>query len=310
MAKIFIDGEYGTTGLQIRKRLEQRRDLEILSLPEGERRNLDLRMDYARAADVVILCLPDDASAEAAFLLEDFPSVRIIDASTAFRTASNWVYGFAEMCQGQREKIAQASRVANPGCYPTGAIAMLRPLRDAGIIGTDYPVTINAVSGYSGGGKQLIAQMEKVDRADSIRANHFLYGQGLAHKHLPEIVMHARLSHNPVFTPHVGRFAQGMLVNLPLISRYFDRKISAQDLYQILLRHYQDTANISIVSPQETRALPRIDAEALVGTNELKIYISADDAGQNFNLTAVLDNLGKGASGAAVQNLDLMLGLN
>jgi len=307
MHKIFIDGEHGTTGLQIRKHLEGRADLEILSLPEQERRNFDLRVDYLRAADVVILCLPDSAAIEAVGLLDNHRSTRIIDSSTAFRTHSHWVYGFAEMCSGQAERIGSARLVANPGCYPTGAVAMLRPLREAGMIGADYPVTINAVSGYSGGGKQLIAQMEESEREDAIHSPHFLYGLGLAHKHLPEIVTHGLLSHRPVFTPQVGRFSQGMLVNLPLHQRYLSKPAALQDLYEILAEHYQGQPYIEIVNPQEMSAQPRIDAGELVGTNRLKIYISGDHDGELFNLTAVLDNLGKGASGAAVQNLNLML---
>jgi len=306
--KIFIDGEHGTTGLQITKRLEGRSDLEILSLPVDERRNFDLRVDYLRAADIVILCLPDQASIEAVQMLENHAAIRIIDSSTAFRTHSDWVYGFAEMCTGQAARIAQSRLVANPGCYPTGAVAMVRPLREAGIISADYPVTINAVSGYSGGGKQLIAQMEEGGRDDAIMANHFLYALELQHKHLPEIITHGLLSYPPIFTPQVGRFAQGMLVNLPLHQRYFTKMVSAQDIYMILAQYYHDTPNIEIINPQETREKQRIDAQELVGTNHLKIYISANDVTGLFNLTSILDNLGKGASGAAVQNLDLMLG--
>jgi len=303
MQKIFIDGEHGTTGLQIRKRLEGRSDVEILSLPPLDRRNFDMRVDYLRAADVVILCLPDTAAIEAVGLLDNYPATRIIDSSTAFRTNDSWVYGFAEMCAKQAQRIGAARLVANPGCYPSGVIAMLRPLREAGVISAHYPVSINAVSGYTGGGKQLITQMED----GHISANHFLYAPNLAHKHLSEMVMYGLLAHNPVFTPQVGRFAQGMLVNLPLIRRYFNKSVTAQDLHTLLIEHYQNAANIEIVSPQETRETERIDAQELVDTNRLKIYISANDTSDLFNLTCVLDNLGKGASGAAVQNLDLML---
>jgi len=305
--RIFIDGEHGTTGLQIRQRLELRTDLEILSLPEHERRNLDLRVDYLRNADVAILCLPDEAAIEAVRLLDNHPATRIIDASTAFRTHHDWVYGFAEMCQGQAGRIGSARLVANPGCYPTGTLAILRPLREAGIMEDDYPVSINAVSGYSGGGKQLIVQMEG-QGDDAITTSHFLYGLGLAHKHLPEIVMHGLLTHQPIFTPQVGRFFRGMLVNLPLHQRYLRKAVNVQDIHRILAEHYQDQAYIGIVDPQETLAQERIDAQELVGTNRLKIYISGDNSYHLFNLTAVLDNLGKGAAGAAVQNLNLMLG--
>jgi len=308
--KIFIDGEHGTTGLQITKRLEGRADLEILSLPVEERRNLDLRVDYLRACDVAILCLPDAASIEAVSLLENYPSTRIIDSSTAFRTHSDWVYGFAELCEGQAERIAAARWVANPGCYPTGAVSMLRPLREAGVIAADYPVTINAVSGYSGGGKQLIAQMEGKAGGESLDLCHFLYALSLQHKHLPEMMTHGLLSHQPVFTPQVGRFAQGMLVNLPLHRRYFNKPVDVQGLYAILASHYTGQIYVEIVNPLVAEARERIDAQELIDTNRLKIYINADDSRGLFNLTAVLDNLGKGASGAAVQNLDLMLGLS
>jgi len=306
-AKIFIDGEHGTTGLQIRNRLQGRGDIEILSLPAHERRNFDLRVDYLRSADIVILCLPDAAAMEAVHLLDNHPATRIIDSSTAFRTHQDWVYGFAEMCQGQANRIGAARLVANPGCYPTGSIAMLRPLREAGIMAADYPVSINAVSGYSGGGKQLIAQMEATARDDYIAAPHFLYGLNLAHKHLPEIITHGLLAHKPIFTPQVGRFFQGMLVNLPLHQRYFSKSVSQHDIYEILATHYQGQTHIEIISREQTLAHARIDASELVDSNQLKIYISADDEGDLFNLTAAFDNLGKGASGAAVQNLDLML---
>jgi len=305
--KIFIDGEHGTTGLQIRKRLEGRQDLEILSLPIAERRNFDLRVDYLRVCDVAILCLPDEASREVVDLLAHQPSTRIIDSSTAFRTHSDWVYGFAEMCQGQKERIASSRFVANPGCYPTGAVAMLRPLREAGIIAADYPVSINAVSGYSGGGKPLIAQMEGGDSEGSITANHFLYALRLGHKHLPEMVTHGLLSQPPIFTPQVGRFSQGMMVNLPLHQHYCNKKVGAQDLYKIFSQYYEGQTHIEIVNPRKMNAIVRLDAQELVDTNSLKIYIAANEADQIFNLTAIFDNLGKGASGAAVQNLDLML---
>ncbi len=204
--KIFIDGEHGTTGLQIRTRPAERDDLEVISIPEAERRNKDLRADYLRAADIAILCLPDDASKEAVSLLEGHNSTRIIDTSTAHRVHPDWAYGFAELAKGQRERIAEARLVANPGCYPTGAIALVRPLRDAGLLPADYPVSVNAVSGYTGGGKQMIAQMEDKNHPEHLAANNFLYGLSLKHKHVPELQLHGRLDRCPIFSPSVGRF--------------------------------------------------------------------------------------------------------
>ena len=210
--KIFIDGEHGTTGLQIRTRMAGRRDVELLSIPEAERRNAAMREDLLNSADVAILCLPDDASKEAVKMLAGNNNVRVIDTSTAFRVDPSWAYGFAEMDKEQANKIKSARHVANPGCYPTGAIALLRPLRAAGILPDGYPVTVNAVSGYTGGGKQLIGQMEDQSRDDSISANNFLYGLTLKHKHVPEMKIHGQLDRAPIFSPSVGRFAQGMIV--------------------------------------------------------------------------------------------------
>lgn len=306
MVKIFIDGEHGTTGLQIRSRLETRDDLDILSIPEADRRNTDLRADYLRMADIAILCLPDDAAQEAVHLLEGY-ATRIIDSSTAHRTAAGWVYGFAELTDGQRQRISAAQRVSNPGCYPTGAIALIRPLREAGLLAADYPVSINAVSGYTGGGKHLIAQMEDMSHPDTIRANHFLYGLTLKHKHVPEITVHSQLSKAPVFTPSVGRFPQGMIVCVPIHLRLLTKNIDLAAIYEIFRMHYHNQDIVEIASREKVMALTRIDAEELAQTDRMKIYITGSDDAEIVNLVAVLDNLGKGASGAAVQNLDLML---
>jgi len=307
MVKIFIDGEHGTTGLQIRERLAERADIDLLSLPHDKRRDRALRADYLRAADVSILCLPDDASREAVDLI-GASKTRIIDSSTAFRTHPDWVYGFAEMTKGQKERIAAARLLANPGCYPTGSLALLRPLREAGIIDADYPLSINAVSGYSGGGKQLIAQMEDSTREDSIKAHHFLYGLGLKHKHLAEIKHHGLLAHAPVFTPNVGRFAQGMIVNIPLHQRFFAKKAYLKDIHAILSAHYEGAIHVSVSPLDETQNRTQIDAQSLAGRDDMRLHVCGDEAAGLFNLVAVLDNLGKGAAGAAVQNLNLMLG--
>ncbi|MBK8458165.1 MAG: N-acetyl-gamma-glutamyl-phosphate reductase [Phyllobacteriaceae bacterium] len=305
-AKIFIDGEHGTTGLQIRERLAGRNDIDLLSIPAAERRNAGLREELLKAADIAILCLPDDAAKEAVALAAG-SGTRFIDASTAHRTAEGWVYGFAEIARGQAAAIAAAQNVSNPGCYSTGAIALLRPLTDSGLLPADYPVTINAVSGYSGGGKAMIAQMEDRNRDDAITANHFAYALTLAHKHVPEIVAHGRLTRRPIFTPAVGRFAQGMLVNLPLFTD-LTNGASLASIHEALAAHYAGQNIVEVVSPAVGTALPRIDAEEMRGTDSMKLYVLGADGKGQVNLIASLDNLGKGASGAAVQNLDLMIG--
>ncbi len=306
-AKIFIDGEHGTTGLQIRERLAGRTDIELMSIPQAERRNAALREAMLRDADIAILCLPDDAAREAVALAAG-AGTRFIDASTAHRTHPDWVFGFAELEAGQAARIASAQFVSNPGCYSTGAIALLAPLVKAGLLPADYPVTINAVSGYSGGGKQMIAQMENPDADDAIRANHFAYALGLAHKHVPEIVSRAGLARRPIFTPAVGRFAQGMLVNVPL---HLDLMTGAPTLVAIhatLEGHYSGQDIVEVVSLEAGTALPRIDAEEMRGTDRMKLYVLGTEGKGQANLIASLDNLGKGASGAAVQNLNLMIG--
>jgi len=308
MVKIFIDGEHGTTGLQIRDRLTKRTDIDLLSLPHDKRRDRALRTDYLRAADIAILCLPDDASREAIEWIGASPT-RVIDSSTAFRTHPDWIYGFAEMTKGQKERIAATRWLANPGCYPTGSLALLRPLREAEIIDADYPLSINAVSGYSGGGKQLIAQMEDATREDAIHAHHFLYGLGLKHKHLAEIRHHGLLAHAPIFTPSVGRFAQGMIVNIPLHQRLFAKKAGLKDIHAILSAHYEGEIHVMVSPLDETRDMAHIDAQSLAGTDDMRLHVCGDETTGLFNLVAVLDNLGKGAAGAAVQNLDIMLGV-
>jgi len=315
--KIFIDGEHGTTGLQIRTRLGSRADLEILSIPEAERRNRGLREEMLKSADVAILCLPDDASKEAVALLEGTNSTRIIDTSTAHRTHPDWAYGFAEMTAGQRDKIAGARLVANPGCYPTGAIGLIRPLVEAGILPADYPVSVNAVSGYTGGGKQMIAQMEDAANPDHIAAPHFLYGLTLAHKHVPEMQAHGLLARRPIFSPSVGRFAQGMIVQLPLHLSDLNGAPSLSDLngapsladlHAALAAHYAGQSVVEVVPLADSAAVARIDPTALNDTDGMRLYVFGTEGTGQANLVAVLDNLGKGASGAAVQNMDLMLG--
>ncbi len=305
--KIFIDGEHGTTGLQIRTRMADRRDVELLSIPEAERRNAAMREDMLNSADIAILCLPDDASKEAVKMVAGNNNVRVIDTSTAFRIHPDWAYGFAEMDSNQGSKIRAARFVANPGCYPTGAIGVIRPLRAAGILPTGYPVTVNAVSGYTGGGKQMIAQMENPDHPDAISAPHFLYGLPLTHKHVPEMTTHGLLERAPIFSPSVGRFPQGMIVQVPLHLGDLAEGATLESIHAALVDHYAGQDIVQVVSLDESRALPRVNAVELAGKDTMKLFVFGTPGGAQVNLVALLDNLGKGASGAAVQNMDLML---
>ncbi len=305
--KIFIDGEHGTTGLQIRTRMAGRRDVELLSIPEAERRNAALREDLLNSADIAILCLPDDASKQAVEMLAGNTSVRVIDTSTAYRVAPDWTYGFAEMDKAQANKIRSARHVANPGCYPTGAIGLIRPLCAAGLLPDTYPVSVNAVSGYTGGGKQMIAQMEDPNHPEAITAPHFLYGLTLKHKHVPEMTTHGLLSRAPIFSPSVGNFAQGMIVQVPLFLEDLSGDASLESIHAALTAHYAGQDIVTVVPLAESAALPRIDATELAGKDTMKLFVFGTPGAKHINLVALLDNLGKGASGAAVQNMDLML---
>lgn len=306
--KIFIDGEHGTTGLQIRTRMAGRADVELLSIPEAERRNSQMREDLLNSADVAILCLPDEAAKEAVAMVAGNNGVRIIDTSTAHRVNPDWAYGFAEMDAAQAGKIAAARHVANPGCYPTGAIGLIRPLRAAGILPEDYPVTVNAVSGYTGGGKQMIAQMEEAGHPDPIDAPHFLYGLPLKHKHVPEMQVHGLLSRAPLFSPSVGKFAQGMIVQVPLYLADLNDNASLGSIHAALADHYAGQDIVEVVDLKDSAALPRVNAVELADTDRMKLFVFGTAGAPHVNLVALLDNLGKGASGAAVQNMDLMLG--
>jgi N-acetyl-gamma-glutamyl-phosphate reductase len=306
-AKIFIDGEHGTTGLQIRARMADRRDVELLSIPETERRNAAMREDLLNSADIAILCLPDDASKEAVAMTAANPKVRIIDTSTAFRVHPDWAYGFAEMDSAQAERIRSARYVANPGCYPTGAIGLIRPLRMAGLLPADHAITVNAVSGYTGGGKQLIAQMEDESHAEHIASPHFLYGLTLKHKHVPEMREHGLLNRSPLFSPSVGRFPQGMIVQIPLFRDQLAAGASLESLHAALAAHYAGQSIVEVVSLDVSTKMARVDAVELAGKDTMKLFVFGQPDGEHINLVALLDNLGKGASGAAVQNMDLML---
>ncbi len=307
---VFIDGEHGTTGLQIRDRLAGRDDVEILSLPHDQRRDATLREQMLGQCDIAILCLPDDAAREAVSIIDSTrnSNTRIIDTSTAHRTQENWVFGFAEMARGQADRIANATRVSNPGCYSTGSIALLKPLIDAGVMKSDFPVTINAVSGYTGGGKQLIAQMEDASHQDHIKTSYHLYALGLEHKHVPEIMTHSGLTRRPVFTPSVGRFAQGMLVSIPLHLDELNGSASIGSVHSVLKDHYADQDIVEVVTLEAASKSAKICPEDLADTDIMKLYVLGSEGTGHVNLVAQLDNLGKGASGAAVQNLNLMLG--
>src|SRR5262245_32365023 len=300
-AQIFIDGEAGTTGLGIRARLKAESGIELLSLPPKQRKDPGAKKALMGEADIVVLCLPDDAARESAALASSLGSgaPRILDASTTHRVADGWTYGFPELAPGQAEAIARARLVANPGCYATGAIALLRPLVDAGLVPANHPLTIHAVSGYSGGGKTMIADYES-GKAPPFEA----YGLTLEHKHVPEIERYAKLARRPIFAPSVGKFVQGMLVSVPLFLSDLPLRPKGADLLAALRQRYAKSPLIKVIPGEDSG---RLEPQSLNGTDQLELRVFANDARGQAILVAKLDNLGKGASGAALQNVRLML---
>ena len=303
--KVFIDGDQGTTGLRIVQRLAARHDVQLLTLPESQRKDALRRAEALNACDVAILCLPDAAAREAVRWIEN-PRVRVIDASSAHRVDTAWTYGLPELEAGQVQRIAAATRVSNPGCYPTAALALLRPLRDAGLLPEALPLTLHAVSGYSGGGRASIDAHEGPQARPQPPLQ--VYGLALDHKHVPEIQAHARLARRPIFVPAYGDYAQGIVLTIPLHRALLPEASSAARMHEALAAHHAGWPRVQVAAPVPAEAAAlRLDPQACNDSDAMRLWVLGDARGEHVLLAAVLDNLGKGAAGAAVQNLELML---
>ncbi|MGD1898402.1 MAG: N-acetyl-gamma-glutamyl-phosphate reductase [Phormidesmis sp.] len=323
--KVFIDGEAGTTGLQIYQRLAKRTDLDVISIDPAKRKDAEERAKMINAADVAILCLPDEAAREAVSWVNN-DTTKVLDASTAHRTAKDWVYGFPELAPDQRQRIAETRRVSNPGCYPTGFLAAIAPLTHAGVLPANFPATVNAISGYSGGGKKMIAQYESFrnegfqnkdiqaqnPKSAESKEPYSPYGLKFGHKHVKEMQLYSGLQHAPLFVPAVGDFVQGMVVQVPLPLWTLEKPPTGAQLHSTLQQHYTNEPFVQVMPYQDASTLRDgnfLAAKTAVNTNEVQLFVFANDDTQEALLVARLDNLGKGASGAAVQNLNIMLGL-
>jgi N-acetyl-gamma-glutamyl-phosphate reductase len=305
--KVFIDGAVGTTGLEIRERLANRADLALVTLDEARRKDPAARTDALNGADIVILCLPDDAAKEAVSLITN-PNTRVIDASTAHRTADGWLYGFPEMDKECRGHIRASTRVSNPGCYAQTFVALMRPLVHGGMVGSESPITCNAVSGYSGGGKAMIAEFEDKAAPDYTSSVFRTYALTLEHKHVEEMRVHSGFVYRPLFAPSVGRFYRGMLVEVPLQLWAMPGAVNPKMVMEAYRDWYSGEALVTLASADETSNLKTLDAEAMKNTNGMKIYVFGNEKRNQARIVAVLDNLGKGAAGSTVQNLNIMIG--
>ena len=306
--KIFIDGQHGTTGLKIHERLKDRPDVELLELPMADRKDLAKRVEITKAADIAVLCLPDAAVKELMVAVGDADTC-VIDASTAHRVADGWTFGFPEMTKTQRQKLLDSNRISNPGCYSTGGIALMHPLVEAGIIRKDATPAVFGVSGYTGGGKELIAVHEGTPDVEPFG----LYGVELAHKHVPEMKKYSGLTHAPLFVPSVGHYAQGMLVMVPITRDIVGKKVTAKDVHKVLADHYAGETFVTVRPLADRKWLERdrfLRADRLTDTNSMELAVYGNDAEENILVVASLDNLGKGASGAAVQVINLKTGVD
>lgn len=304
---LFIDGEAGTTGLQIRARLDGRTDIEFIRLDDKDRKDSKKREEALNQCDLAVLCLPDDAAREAVSLIKN-PRVRVLDASSAHRVKPEWVYGLAEMAEEQAHRIAEARFVTNPGCYPTGVILLLKPLVRAGLIPASQPISVNAVSGYTGGGKSLIEAFEH--KSNPKQTPYTAYGLKLEHKHVEEMRVHSELANRPIFAPSYGKYRQGIVLQIPLPLWALPGQVSGADLHRVLSAYYRDREYVRVVPMKALEGIETLEPEGLNGTNNIDLYAFYNDKHRQAVLAAVYDNLGKGASGAAVQNMNLMLGLS